>query len=132
MPKIKPQRVLYVEPHDDVRGVVKRGLERAGIITETARDFQEGIFAFKAEEGYSGLDNYQAILLDFNLSKTETGSELGLTAINAGFPARYPIVIFSGYSQEQAKLRDPQVSKFRYLQKPATIEQIIDAISREE
>ncbi|SPE41846.1 hypothetical protein SBA3_4690007 [Candidatus Sulfopaludibacter sp. SbA3] len=101
-----------VDDEDMVRGLAKFTLERCGYTTELAANGKEGLDAFTAHPG-----EFAAVLLD--LTMPVMGGEEVLSHLQK-IRAAMPVVLSSGFSEEEAlhRFRDHGLAGF--LQKPYT------------
>ena len=112
---IKPKLILYAEDQKELATMINCFLKREEILMEHAPNYKTAIQAFAGKEPYSGIDKYEALLLDQNLGDG-LGSDLAHTARNMGF--KYPIVMFSGADLEDAIEKTKHLENVSHFQKP--------------
>ena len=112
--------VLVVDDEDLILSVATETLELAGYSVLTARNGKEGIERFQAHH-----DFLVAVLLDITMPIV--GGEEALYAMRK-FNPQVPIIMSSGYSEQEVltRIQDAQVSGF--LQKPYLPEKLLDKI----
>jgi len=114
--------VLVVDDEDHVREVVARSLERAGLIVLTARDGQAGIELFAAQ-----CDRIDVVLLDLTMPYIN-GQEVCRAMLR--LRPNLPVVLMSGYGEEQAKRQFAGLDLRGFLQKPFANDELIAVLQR--
>jgi two-component system KDP operon response regulator KdpE len=103
----KPDRILIIEDDPDVTEVVQLSLRKAGYETCAAPDGQAGLRAFYAERP-------DLVVLDITLPKLD-GWELCRRLREL---AEVPIIILTGHSQLEQRIRGLDLGADDYLTKP--------------
>ena len=109
-----------VDDEDAVRSLALKALSRFGYGVLAARDGREAIRVFDDRA-----DSIDAVLLD--MSMPALGGKQTLAAIRARRPS-VPVVLMSGYSEEETLgdfTRGPQLA---FLHKPFTIVELSEAV----
>jgi PAS domain S-box-containing protein len=114
--------VLVVDDEPIVRSVTQRLLEQLGFRVLSAPDGKSGIATFSAHR-----DQIRVVLLDLTLGDM-SGLE-AMAAIRKVAPA-VPVVLASGYSAEDVSSALSGSDRVTFLQKPFTLEALLDAIER--
>ena len=112
--------VLVVDDEPDVLEVMEQILLLAGYTVVTARDGIDAMHVF--EERY---EEFRAVVLDMTmpgLSGKEAYKQM------RGIAAAIPIVLASGYSEEEAIERIGDVSAPLFLQKPFRSKELLHAV----
>jgi len=109
-PPVVTGTVLVVDDEEAVRTVARSALERAGFSVLTACDGREGIEVFRAHA-----DDIAAVVLDLTMPVVSGTEALrGLRALRAGVP----VVLSSGYTEEDATGRFGSYETTAFVQKP--------------
>ena len=104
--------VLVVDDEEIVRNMARIMLERAGYHVETAQDGGQGVARFAARPGH-----FSAVLLDLTMPVMD--GQQALERIHAIRP-EMPVILSSGYSEDEALRRFQGRGLAGYLQKPYT------------
>jgi PAS domain S-box-containing protein len=112
--------VLVVDDEDLVRSLALKALAKCGYEVLAARDGREAIEVFDASA-----DRIDAVLLD--MSMPALGGKQALAAIRARRPS-VPVVLMSGYSEEQTLGDSAGGSQLAFLHKPFTIAELSGAV----
>jgi signal transduction histidine kinase/ActR/RegA family two-component response regulator len=120
-----PATVLVVDDEEVVRGVARTALELEGYRVLVAKDGQEGLSLFR--ENASRID---AIVLDMTMPRMD-GAE-ALFAIRQ-ISRDLPVILSSGYSEQDTLARCAGLSGVTFIQKPYTpdrlLRRVTDAVS---
>lgn len=119
---VKISRVLIIDDNEAIRHAIREILALDNIETTLAKNGAEGIALFQAAQG-----SFDLILLDLTmpvLSGEETFIQL--TKIRPDIP----IVLMSGYSEEEASRRFTGVGLTSFLKKPFRLEQLLEKINQ--
>ncbi|MFN9351250.1 MAG: response regulator [Gemmatimonadota bacterium] len=111
--------VLVVDDEPAVRQVVRRALERAGFTGEEAADGAAAVNRFAELRGCT------AVLLD--LTMPEMSGDDVLRAIRAQAPGQ-PVVLMSGYNEQDVTSRMLGRGHAGFLQKPFTVAELLGAV----
>jgi len=115
-------RVLLVDDEADVREATSALLEALGLTVVTAVDGQDGLERFLAERG-----TFDLVLLDLTMPRM--GGREAFQRLRELQPD-LPVVLYSGYS-EQESLQDALAQGFaRFLQKPFRMEELRTALQQ--
>lgn len=114
-------RVLVVDNEPMVRSLAQRSLESAGYVVSCAANGAEALDLLKRHR-----DEFHAMLLDLNLP-TANGQILfsTLRSLTRGLP----IVVTSGYSEEESVSRLGVAGLDAYLQKPYSAQELVEKLS---
>ncbi|MBW2977751.1 response regulator [Candidatus Woesearchaeota archaeon] len=123
MPDI--QKILQLEDEEVVQDIVKTVLERKGIEIELVINLEQAMQALDGLNGYSGLSQYDALLLDMMLPDGK-GSDIAKKVRELGFQGR--IVMFSGRDMQDAKEQTQDLDNIGYLNKPTRPKNFIPAL----
>jgi CheY-like chemotaxis protein len=104
--------VLVVDDEEIVRNMARVMLERAGYHVETAQDGSQGVARFAARPGH-----FSAVLLDLTMPVMD--GQQALERIHSIRP-EMPVILSSGYSEDEALRRFHGRGLAGYLQKPYT------------
>jgi len=125
----KNKIILYVEDEPSFLTIIPRLLKPYNLDVEAARDYNEGMIALEGKGNYSGMKNYDALLLDQNLPKGKFGLELAEYAKSKGYDK--PIIIFSGMGlDEPERERLKKIGGIFIPKRIETLEKIVDAVER--
>jgi signal transduction histidine kinase/ActR/RegA family two-component response regulator len=120
-----PATVLVVDDEEVVRGVARAALELEGYRVLVAKDGQEGVGLFR--ENSSRID---AIVLDMTMPRMD-GAE-ALFAIRQ-ISRDLPVILSSGYSEQDTLARCSGLSGVTFIQKPYTpdglLRRVTDAVA---
>lgn len=105
--------VLVIDDEPSVRALTQRALERFGNIVLTAADGEAGVETYREHA-----DVVDAVLLDMTMP-VMNGEEV-LAALHSLDPA-LPVVLMSGYSEQEARARFAENGIAGFLQKPFQI-----------
>ncbi|MGK0203357.1 MAG: two-component system cell cycle sensor histidine kinase/response regulator CckA [Planctomycetota bacterium] len=110
------QTVLVVDDEESVRTVASHMLELSGFDSVVVADGRQAVELFRADP-----NRFDLVLLDLTMPKMD-GQEIfkQLRLLRADLP----VVIMSGYSENDAILRFDQKGVARFLQKPFTVDQM--------
>jgi PAS domain S-box-containing protein len=115
-------RLLVVDDEESILMSVSRLMKREGYAVDTARNGQEGVRVFR-----ESAEAYSAVLLD--LTMPIMGGGEAFEAIRAIRP-NMPILLMSGYSDEQVSVALSQGKSSGFLSKPFRVEELLDALHR--
>jgi len=115
-------RLLVVDDEETILRSVSRLMKREGYEIDTAANGQEGVDKFSADP-----DRYLAVLLD--LTMPVMGGGEAFEAIRAIRP-HVPILIMSGYSDEQVSVALSQGKYSGFLNKPFHLEDLMAGLKR--
>lgn len=120
-PRLASARVLLVEDRDDVRRVIQRILERAGMSVACAADGQAGVAQWE-EAG-----PFDLLITDLVMSGGMGGMQL-----SQELRARAPdlkVVYMSAYDPDLERYDPPLVSGVNYIPKPSSASQILQVVA---
>jgi chemosensory pili system protein ChpA (sensor histidine kinase/response regulator) len=119
----KPRRILVVEDDAEVAAVLREILHRNGYHVLTARSGVEAIVALTSPAP----ELPDAILLDIGLPLSSGVTVLDF--VRNIMSSRLPVIVLtaSANAEQEQELRKLGIS--RYLRKPASLEQVLSAIS---
>ena len=109
-PRLIQARVLVVDDEDTVRSVLVRMLRSFGYESATACNGQEAVELF-----HEGHDDFRAVLLDLTMPELD-GAET-FREIHRLRP-ELPVVLMSGYSEQDAVAKFGAAGLAGFLQKP--------------
>jgi PAS domain S-box-containing protein len=104
--------VLVVDDEQSVREISQRVLERLGYNALVAEDGTAGLALYRANA-----PSIAAVLLDLTMPQM-SGEEVYQTLCQTDPDAR--VVVMSGYSADEIRMRFPASARLRFLQKPFT------------
>jgi len=122
LPGVTSGRLLVVDDEESILMSVSRLMKREGYAVDTARNGQEGVRVFK-----ESAEAYTAVLLD--LTMPIMGGGEAFEAIRAIRP-NMPILLMSGYSDEQVSVALSQGKSSGFLSKPFRVEELLEALHR--
>ncbi|MCC6488004.1 MAG: response regulator [Candidatus Hydrogenedentes bacterium] len=114
--------VLVVDDEPTIRRVVRLTLERVGYRVITANDGREGVKEFENHR-----DEIQCIILDMTMPVMD-GKET-YYALRKMHPS-VPIILSSGYSQADARIRLEELGTITFIQKPYTTTTLIETVRK--
>ncbi len=120
VPDIGPKRILVTDDESDLRYILSRILKREGYEVLEAADGQEALDIF-AKHG----DTIDCVLLDFSMPKL-SGEEVQQSIRKVR--KDLPIVMMSGFSEEEVIERFRESGISGCLQKPVSAEMLLEAI----
>ena len=123
MPELK--RILQVEDEEVIQGLVRMVLATKSIEVELASDLKQALEALEGTNSYSGLFQYDALLLDMAFPGGN-GATVAKKARGLGYKGR--IVMFSGVDMQEARKQTQDLDNIGYLKKPLDIENFIPAL----
>jgi len=109
------KKILQVEDEECIQGMVARVLSINNIEVELASDFTQAAEALEGTNGYSGLSQYDAFLLDMSFPGGN-GADIARMIRERGHEGR--IVMFSGRDIEEARKQTRDLCNIGYLNKP--------------
>jgi PAS domain S-box-containing protein len=112
--------VLIVDDEAAVRSLTARMLEPVGLDSVTASNGIEGVDRFRAEP-----DRFSLVLLDLTMPRL--GGVEAFEAIRAIRPD-IPVILMSGYAEEDASARFVGRGLRGFLQKPYSVEELISTV----
>ena len=114
--------IAVVEDDEDMRGLIRKYLERAGFETCCAGTGEEGVEMMKKVRP-------ALIFLDVNLPDM-TGWDVLCAARDCSGLEQLPAVIGSGSLDEKARYSEEKPPNTTFVQKPFTKEELISAVKR--
>ena len=121
-PDVRGGRVLVVDDDPALRKVCRRMLEQAGFEVVEAADGPAALEALQKAAA-----PFEVVLLDYTMPRMH-GFDV-LKAIRQTHPA-LPVILCSGYSQQQATQRFAEAGLSGFLQKPYGLQELLDAIAK--
>ena len=112
--------VLVIEDEERVRAVTRRILERAGFDVMLANDGVEGVECFAKHTA-----DIDMIILDLTMPRM--GGEEAFKALRQ-IEMEIPILVASGYSEEDASTRFSDASSLSFLHKPFRAEVLVGRV----
>lgn len=122
------KRILQVEDEEGIAELVSEFLGMDGITVELAVNYAEAVKALNGE-GYSGLREYDALLLDMGFPGNGNGADIARMARGRGYENR--IVMFSAGDMKDAREQTQDLDNIGYLKKPFDLDDIIPALQGE-
>jgi len=113
------RRVLVVDDERVVRELARCALERAGFAVCTASSGEEALEVMRREHP-------QVVLLDLKMPGMDGPSTLRQIRARYG---RVPVIVMTGYGEGELITRALPCSPITVLGKPATLEQLVAAVS---
>jgi len=135
------RRILHLEDNRASSQLIRLCLEQENIQVEHTANYDEALLALLGLADYSGLENYDALLLDFMVPATGNrddlaeklkvpsmgnGLDIARAARNAGYKGN--IVIFTARMEEELDI--PEDLDIKYLKKPCETDEIINALKK--
>jgi CheY-like chemotaxis protein len=121
-PSSAQKTILLVDDEEIVRTVATRMLQRGGFAVLTAMDGESAL-----EIIAEGLKKIDAILLDLNMPKMDGLEVYGL--IRRQFPRGLPVILCSGYSEQDATRHFSGQGLADFLQKPYDYQSLIRKVA---
>ena len=121
----KLTRILQVEDEEIVQKIVGRILALDDIEVEVAANLEQAMKALDGANGYSGISQYDALLLDMSFPGGN-GAVVAKKARDLGYKGR--IVMFSGKDMEEARKQTRDLDNVGYLSKPADMKKFVPAL----
>jgi CheY-like chemotaxis protein len=118
---IGPATVLVVDDEEVVRDVARSALEMGGYRVLLAKDGQEAVALFR-----ENADGIEAVILDLTMPRMD-GAE-ALFAIRQ-IARDVPVVLSSGYSEEDTMARSAGLPGVSFIQKPYTPARLVAKVS---
>lgn len=119
------KKILQVEDEEGIATLVVTILAPKGIDVDLATNFEEATAALGSQNGYAGLQAYDAMLLDMNFPGGN-GADIARMAREQGYQGR--IVMFSGADLPEAKEQTQDLPNIGYLNKPNQPDRIVLAL----
>jgi CheY-like chemotaxis protein len=111
------ERILMLEDTAAVRRLTKRQLESFGYEVEVAEDYEQAINALEGQGDFTGLEGYDALLLDMDIPGKGNGADVAIRARERDYKGK--IIMYSGGDMNAAKEKTADLEKISYLDKPA-------------
>lgn len=111
---------LVADDEPAVRMVTVRALQRLGLTVTGVEDGEAAVARFSAEPG-----RWRLVLLDLTMPRM--GGLEALVAIRAA-RGDVPVVLSSGYAEDELSSRVPDRSRLAFLQKPFTVRTLSEAV----
>ena len=115
-----PQRILVVEDEEDMAVLLRRALERRGFCVDLAADGREALAALASRP-------YALLITDLFLPRTD-GLRLAEVA-RQRWPG-LPVILVTGWGDQQTYLRAKDLRVVDYLTKPFRIADLLAAVER--
>lgn len=115
-------KLLIVEDDESVRILAARALERAGHSVDLAADGAQGLASIRAANG-----GYDLVVSDIRMPEMD-GIEMAMTAAQA-FPAM-KMMLMTGYADQRERAEELNGIILDVVQKPFTLAEIRDRVSR--
>ncbi len=111
--------VLVADDEPAVRMVTARGLERLGLTATAVADGDQAVETFRADPA-----RWRLVVLDLTMPKLG-----GIEAMRAIRAIRHvPVVLSSGYAEEELAAQLPDRDGIAFLQKPFTVRSLSEAV----